>query len=54
MGVIPATEQQVRTLRTADAVRTRAAQMLEIGLRNGLAHFAIDLDAGDAFVCHPD
>ena len=47
MGVIPATEQQVRTLLTADAVRTRAAQMLEIGLRNGLAHFAIDLDGMD-------
>lgn len=47
MDVMPATEQQARSLLTAEAVRTRAAQMLEIGLRDGLAHFAIDLDRMD-------
>jgi hypothetical protein len=43
-----ATKQQALSLLSAEAVRTRANQMLDIGLRGGLAHFAIDLDSLDA------
>jgi len=43
-----ATEQQALSLLSAEAVRTRANQMLEIGLRDGLAHFTIDLERLDA------
>ena len=32
---------------SSEAVRTRAEQMLEIGLRDGLAHFTIDLNRMD-------
>ncbi|WP_179734937.1 MULTISPECIES: URC4/urg3 family protein [unclassified Bradyrhizobium] len=42
-----ALELQARSLLTADAVRARAAQMLEIGLAGGLRHFTIDLDRMD-------
>jgi hypothetical protein len=44
---VAATEAEARSLLTAKAVRARAAQMLEIGLRGGLAHFTIDLDRMD-------
>ena len=47
MALAAATEQQARSLLTAEAVRTRAEQMLEIGLRDGLAHFTIDLNRMD-------
>ncbi|MBC9883351.1 URC4/urg3 family protein [Bradyrhizobium sp. INPA01-394B] len=40
-------EQKARALLTATAVRSRAEQMLEIGLRGGLTHFTIDLDRMD-------
>lgn len=43
-----ATEQQARSLLTAQAVRTRAEQMLAIGLRGDLTHFTVDLDRMDA------
>jgi hypothetical protein len=43
-----ATEQQALSLLSADAVRTRARTMLDIGLRGGLSHFSIDLDRMDA------
>jgi hypothetical protein len=42
-----ATEQEALSLLTAQAVRSRAKQMLEVGLRDGLAHFTIDLDRVD-------
>lgn len=48
MIVPAATEQQALSLLSAEAVRTRAGRMLEIGLRDGLAHFTIDLDRMDA------
>jgi uncharacterized protein DUF1688 len=41
------TAQQACSLLTAEAVRARAAQMLETGLRSGLTHFTIDLDRMD-------
>lgn len=44
MAEATATEEQARSLLTAEAVRARAAQMLEIGLRDALLHFTIDLD----------
>ena len=40
-------ERQARALLTAQAVRARAGQMLEIGLAGGLSHFAVDLDRMD-------
>jgi Protein of unknown function (DUF1688) len=43
-----ATKQEALSLLTAQAVRSRAKQMLEIGLRDGLSHFTIDLDRMDA------
>jgi hypothetical protein len=43
-----ATQQEALSLLTAQAVRSRAKQMLEVGLRDGLAHFTIDLDRMDA------
>jgi hypothetical protein len=46
----PATQREVLSLLSADAVRTRATQMLQIGLSGGLAHFTIDLDRMDAVV----
>ena len=39
-----ATEQEALSLLTAQAVRSRARQMLDLGLRDGLAHFTIDAD----------
>jgi hypothetical protein len=42
-----ASELQARSLLAAKAVRARAGQMLEIGLRDGLKHFTIDLDRMD-------
>ena len=42
-----ATQQQALSLLSAEAVRTRASRMLDIGLRGGLGHFAIDLDRLD-------
>jgi hypothetical protein len=42
-----ATQDDALSLLTAQAVRSRAHQMLEVGLRNGLAHFRIDLDRLD-------
>ncbi|HLG81842.1 MAG TPA: URC4/urg3 family protein [Bradyrhizobium sp.] len=43
-----ATEREVLSLLSADAVRTRAGRMLEIGLRGDLSHFTIDLARLDA------
>lgn len=40
-------ELQARSLLTANAVRARAGQMLELGLAGGLQHFTIDLDRMD-------
>jgi hypothetical protein len=45
--VLADTKQAALSLLTAQAVRSRAAQMLEIGLRDGLAHFTVDLDRLD-------
>ena len=42
-----ATERDALSLLTAQAVRDRAGMMLEIGLRDGLSHFTIDLDRMD-------
>jgi hypothetical protein len=42
-----ASEHEARALLTAKAVRARAGQMLEIGLKGGLTHFTIDLDRMD-------
>src|SRR6478752_3838594 len=42
-----ADEQQARSLLSANAVRARAGQMLELGLAGGLDHFTIDLDRLD-------
>lgn len=42
-----ATEREARSLLNAEAVRARGAQMLAIGLRNGLTHFTVDLDRMD-------
>ncbi|MGD5691033.1 DUF1688 family protein, partial [Xanthomonas citri pv. citri] len=42
-----ALEQQARSLLSAEAVRARAGDMLEIGLNGGLTHFTIDLDRMD-------
>ena len=42
-----ATQQQALSLLSAEAVRTRASRMLDIGLRGALGHFAIDLDRLD-------
>ena len=42
---LAATEQEALSLLTAQAVRSRARQMLEVGLRDELAHFMIDLDS---------
>jgi hypothetical protein len=47
MASAAATVQEARSLLTAEAVRTRAEKMLEIGLRDGLAHFTIELDRMD-------
>jgi hypothetical protein len=43
-----ATKQQALSLLSAEAVRTRAREMLDIGLRGALAHFTIELDRLDA------
>jgi len=48
VNVPAATEQQALSLLSADAVRTRAKRMLDIGLSGGLSHFTIDLDRMDA------
>lgn len=40
-------EREARALLTAQAVRTCARHMLEIGLAGGLSHFTIDLDRMD-------
>jgi hypothetical protein len=42
-----ATERDVLSLLSAQAVRDRASMMLEIGLRDGLSHFTVDLDRMD-------
>jgi Protein of unknown function (DUF1688) len=42
-----ATVQQALSLLSAEAVRTRASRMLDIGLSGGLAYFTIDLDRID-------
>jgi Protein of unknown function (DUF1688) len=42
-----ATERDALSLLSAQAVRSRAKMMLEIGLRDGLAHFRVDLDRMD-------
>jgi hypothetical protein len=47
MAEATATEREARSLLTAEAVRARAEQMLDIGLRGGLTHFTIDLDRMD-------
>ena len=43
-----AARQQARALLTATAVRSRAGRMLELGLRDGLTHFTVDLDRMEA------
>jgi hypothetical protein len=45
--LVAATERDALSLLSAQAVRDRANRMLEIGLRNGLTHFWIDLAALD-------
>ena len=45
---VTATERDALSLLTAAAVRSRARMMLDLGLRDGLAHFRIDLDRMDA------
>jgi hypothetical protein len=45
--VAAATERDALSLLTAQAVRDRAGMMLDIGLRDGLTHFTIDLDRMD-------
>jgi len=42
-----ATERDALSLLSAQAVRSRAKQMLEVGLSDGLAHFRLDLDRMD-------
>jgi len=42
-----ATERDALSLLSSQAVRSRAKQMLEVGLRDGLAHFRLDLDRMD-------
>jgi uncharacterized protein DUF1688 len=42
-----ATERDALSLLSAQAVRSRAGMMLDIGLRDGLSHFRIDLDRMD-------
>jgi hypothetical protein len=42
--VTAATDKEALSLLTAEAVRSRAQLMLDVGLRDGLAHFRIDLD----------
>jgi hypothetical protein len=39
-----AAAQQAQALLTATAVRARAGRMLDLGLRDGLTHFTVDLD----------
>ncbi len=43
-----AAAQQARALLTTTAVRARAGQMLDLGLRDGLTHFTVDLDRMEA------
>jgi len=43
-----ATEKDALSLLTATAVRSRAQMMLDVGLREGLTHFRIDLDRMEA------
>ncbi|MGV7216153.1 URC4/urg3 family protein [Bradyrhizobium sp. UFLA05-112] len=45
-----ATEREARSLLSAEAVRARAARMLDIGLDDGLTHFTVHLDRMDAVV----
>jgi uncharacterized protein DUF1688 len=45
---VTATDKDALSLLTAAAVRSRARMMLELGLRDSLAHFRIDLDRMDA------
>lgn len=45
--MVDALERQARSLLTANAVRTRAGQMLELGLAGKLSHFTIDLGRMD-------
>jgi hypothetical protein len=51
-ALVAATERDALSLLTAQAVRDRAAKMLDIGLDDGLTHFRVDLgrleDAADA------
>jgi hypothetical protein len=47
-ALVAATEEDALSLLTAEAVRSRANMMLEVGLRDGLAHFRIDLDRMEA------
>ena len=46
-ALLAATERDALSLLTAQAVRDRATQMLQIGLNDGLSHFRIDLDRMD-------
>lgn len=45
--MVDASELQARALLSAKAVRARAGQMLDIGLKGGLTHFTIDLGRMD-------
>jgi hypothetical protein len=46
-ALVAATNEDALSLLTAEAVRSRAKMMLEVGLRDGLTHFRIDLDRMD-------
>ena len=48
IAAVTATEKDALSLLTATAVRSRAQMMLDVGLREGLTHFRIDLDRMEA------
>jgi hypothetical protein len=47
-ALVAATDKDALSLLTAEAVRSRANMMMEMGLRDGLPHFRVDLDRMDA------
>ncbi len=47
-ALVAATDKDALSLLTAEAVRSRAQTMLDVGLRDGLTHFHIDLDRMEA------
>jgi hypothetical protein len=44
IAIVAATDKDALSLLTAEAVRSRANMMMDVGLRDGLAHFRIGLD----------